>query len=94
VMSGRATDLLERFRRVVAVKAIALPGRAKPASVTVSIGVAIWPDDGETPADLLRCADERLYQAKAAGRDRVIGPNPHPFPRPVEEERRVAAPPE
>jgi diguanylate cyclase (GGDEF)-like protein len=94
VMSGRATDLLERFRRVVAVKAITLPGRAKPASVTVSIGVAIWPDDGETPADLLRCADERLYQAKAAGRDRVIGPNPHHFPRPVEEERRVAAPPE
>jgi diguanylate cyclase (GGDEF)-like protein len=90
VMSGRATDLLERFRRVVAVKAIALPGRSKPASVTVSIGVAIWPDDGETPADLLRCADERLYQAKAAGRDRVVGPTPHPFPRPAEEGRRVA----
>lgn len=90
VMSGRATDLLERFRRVVAVKAIALPGRSKPASVTVSIGVAIWPDDGETPADLLRCADERLYQAKAAGRDRVIGPTPHPFPRPVEEPKRAA----
>jgi diguanylate cyclase (GGDEF)-like protein len=94
VMSGRATDLLERFRRVVAVKAIALPGRAKPASVTVSIGVAIWPDDGDSPADLLRCADERLYQAKAEGRDRVIGPTPHHFPRPVEEPRRAGAPPE
>src|SRR3954471_15541275 len=90
VMSGRATDLLERFRRVVAVKAIALPGRSKPASVTVSIGVAIWPDDGDSPADLLRCADERLYQAKAAGRDRVVGPIPHPFPRPAEEGRRAA----
>jgi len=56
----------------------------------VSIGVAIWPDDGETPADLLRCADERLYQAKAAGRDRVVGPTAHPFPRPAEEGRRVA----
>lgn len=90
VMSGRATDLLERFRRVVAVKAIALPGRSKPASVTVSIGVAIWPDDGETPAELLRCADERLYQAKAEGRDRVIGPTAHHFPRPAEEGKRVA----
>jgi len=89
VMSGRATDLLERFRRVVAVKAISLPGRAKPASVTVSIGVAIWPDDGDSPAELLRCADQRLYQAKAEGRDRVIGPTPHPFPRPVEEAKRV-----
>jgi diguanylate cyclase (GGDEF)-like protein len=74
VMSGRATDLLERFRRVVAVKAIQLPGRAKPASVTVSIGVAIWPDDGDTPAEVLRCADQRLYQAKEQGRDRVVGP--------------------
>jgi diguanylate cyclase (GGDEF)-like protein len=76
VMSGRATDLLERFRRVVAVKAIRLPGRAKPASVTVSIGVAIWPDDGDTPAEILSCADQRLYQAKNQGRDRVVGPTP------------------
>jgi len=76
VMSARATDLLERFRRVVAVKAIQLPGRAKPASVTVSIGVAIWPDDGDTPAEVLRCADQRLYQAKEQGRDRVVGPPP------------------
>jgi diguanylate cyclase (GGDEF)-like protein len=84
VMSGRATDLLERFRRVVAVKPITLPGRPKPASVTVSIGVAIWPDDGGTPAEVLRCADQRLYQAKAEGRDRVVGPTPHRM-RPVEE---------
>ncbi|HEV2854835.1 MAG TPA: GGDEF domain-containing protein [Thermoanaerobaculia bacterium] len=76
VMSGRATDLLERIRRVIAVKPIHLSGRSKPASVTVSIGVAIWPDDGQTSAELLRRADQRLYQAKAEGRDRVIGPVP------------------
>ncbi len=74
VMSVRATDLLERIRRVIAVKPIHLAGRAKPASVSVSIGVAIWPEDGETPAEVLGCADQRLYQAKAQGRDRVIGP--------------------
>ncbi|MFL6193959.1 MAG: GGDEF domain-containing protein [Thermoanaerobaculia bacterium] len=74
VMSARAADLLERIRRVLAVKPIHLPGRAKPASITVSIGVAIWPEDGEAAADVLRCADRRLYQAKESGRDRVIGP--------------------
>ncbi len=74
VMSGRATDLLERIRRVLAVKPIHLPGRSKPASLTVSIGVAIWPEDGQTPAEILRRADQRLYQAKAEGRDKVIGP--------------------
>ncbi len=88
VMSGRATDLLERFRRIIAVKPIRLAGRAQPASVTVSIGVAIWPDDGDTPAAILRCADQRLYQAKEQGRDRVVGPTPHHHPRPTGETRQ------
>src|SRR5436309_15202779 len=90
VMSGRATDLLERFRRVVAIKPITRPGRPQPASVTVSIGVAIWPDDGNTPAAVLGCADRRLYQAKAEGRDRVVGPTPHRM-RPAAEPQREAA---
>ncbi|HEY9421253.1 MAG TPA: GGDEF domain-containing protein [Thermoanaerobaculia bacterium] len=76
VMSGRATDLLERIRRVLAVKPIRLPNRAKPVSLTVSIGVAIFPEDGKTPSEVLRRADQRLYQAKAEGRDRVVGPMP------------------
>jgi diguanylate cyclase (GGDEF)-like protein len=88
VMSGRATDLLERFRRVIAIKPIHLSNRPQPASVTVSIGVAIWPDDGDTPAALLRCADQRLYQAKEQGRDRVVGPTPHHLPRPTGETRQ------
>jgi len=39
-------------------------------NVTVSIGVAVLPDDGTTPSALIRAADEALYSAKAAGRDR------------------------
>jgi diguanylate cyclase (GGDEF)-like protein len=39
--------------------------------VTVSIGVAIYPRDAQTPADLLHRADTALYLAKAAGRNRV-----------------------
>ena len=38
---------------------------------TMSIGVAAFPQDGETPERLTRCADEALYRAKAAGRDVV-----------------------
>ncbi len=42
--------------------------------VTVSIGAASMVPDGDNdPASLLRSADRRLYQAKAEGRDRVIG---------------------
>jgi two-component system cell cycle response regulator len=39
-------------------------------SVTVSIGMATW--DGEPPEELLRRADDALYAAKAAGRDRAL----------------------
>jgi diguanylate cyclase (GGDEF)-like protein len=38
---------------------------------TISIGVAAAPEDASTPERLTRVADEALYRAKAAGRDRV-----------------------
>jgi two-component system cell cycle response regulator len=46
-----------------------------PVPVTVSIGVATW--DGEAPEDLLHRADEALYAAKEAGRDRVLAATLH-----------------
>ncbi len=41
-------------------------------SVTVSIGVAEFGTDGESIESLMRTADERLYRAKAEGRNRVV----------------------
>ena len=40
--------------------------------MTVSIGVAVNGPDADTPERLLRAADAKLYQAKAAGRNRVV----------------------
>ena len=42
--------------------------------MTISIGVAAFPEDGLTGPEVLACADRRLYEAKEAGRDRVVGP--------------------
>ncbi|MEE9384386.1 MAG: diguanylate cyclase [Nannocystaceae bacterium] len=42
--------------------------------VTASVGVAAIPEHGTTADALLRCADEAMYAAKHAGRDRV-----HPY---------------
>jgi diguanylate cyclase (GGDEF)-like protein len=39
--------------------------------VTLSIGLAAWPDDATAQGDLVRAADKALYQAKRDGGDRV-----------------------
>lgn len=44
-----------------------------PVPVTVSIGVATYPDDGRAGEQLLLAADQALYVAKRQGRNRVIG---------------------
>ena len=41
------------------------------ATPTISIGVAVFPEDGHLAEQLTRQADEALYRAKAAGRNRV-----------------------
>jgi diguanylate cyclase (GGDEF)-like protein/PAS domain S-box-containing protein len=45
-------------------------GNLKP--ITLSLGVAVYPVHGATGLDLILAADAALYQAKRAGRDRVI----------------------
>jgi diguanylate cyclase (GGDEF)-like protein len=41
--------------------------------MTVSAGVATYPDEQvDSPETLIRYADEALYAAKAAGRNRVV----------------------
>jgi len=53
-------------------------------SVTISIGVASWPEDGNSAAEILACADRCLYEAKERGRDQVVVPAPR-APRPAVE---------
>jgi diguanylate cyclase (GGDEF)-like protein len=38
-----------------------------PIQVSFSAGIACYPEDGDTPRDLLKVADDRLYQAKRDG---------------------------
>jgi diguanylate cyclase (GGDEF)-like protein len=62
-----ATELAERFCRAYAATPIS--GNGVMVSNTVSVGVA---SDGYDIEHLLQCADEALYLAKAAGRNRVV----------------------
>lgn len=45
---------------------------AQPSYVSASIGIACFPEDGDNPTELLRHADQAMYAAKAAGRNRCV----------------------
>lgn len=45
--------------------------RRKEVGITISIGVSGYPEDGTYEEELIKIADERLYKAKAAGRNKV-----------------------
>ncbi len=45
----------------------------KTAKVTISLGVATYPQDAQTTQDLIKIADDRLYKAKENGRNQVGG---------------------
>ncbi len=64
-----ACEAAERIRERVANET-AQPGQGLPA-VTVSIGVATFPENGATPEALISSADAALYEAKRRGRNRV-----------------------
>lgn len=79
-----ATSAVQGMRKVEAMRdklskvGIPLPKtESLTAKLTVSAGLAVFPDDGVTADELLDCADERLFEAKSMGRNRVIGPGEH-----------------
>ncbi len=71
---NEALAFADRVRRAVASEVRAVDG----GSVTVSIGVASSAFGGGNLRSLLDRADQRLYEAKRRGRDRVVG---DPAPR-------------
>jgi diguanylate cyclase (GGDEF)-like protein len=64
-----AMELCNRLRVAVLGRVVLPDGRP----LTVSAGVAAYPDHAEAPATLVAAADQALYRAKHAGRDRVMG---------------------
>jgi diguanylate cyclase (GGDEF)-like protein len=60
----------ERLRDAIASAPYATPS-GSPLTLTASIGVALFPDDGSQPRELFHAADVALYAAKHGGRNLV-----------------------
>ncbi len=64
-------DIAESLRQAV-ISLEFRQGSDSNGFVTASFGVAsVMPDKDATPEDLVRRADQAMYQAKRGGRDRV-----------------------
>ena len=67
-----AQGIAERVRIMVADKSFPIKGGLERISVTVSIGVSTSYGPPDTIPELLKRADEAVYEAKSSGRNRVI----------------------
>lgn len=64
-------EVAERIRRRVAATHFTGSDGKRLTSLTVSIGVAVFPHRSSSPEDLVGTADAAVYKAKRAGEDRV-----------------------
>ncbi len=71
ISGGAAKKIAERVRRAVAATPFRLPD-GREIGITVSIGVSCYPNCADTPQGVVERADQALYVAKEAGRNRVV----------------------
>lgn len=68
----RAMSVAEKLRELIASHPFPYASQQPLGHVSVSVGVAVWPDHGATPEQLVASADKALYAAKRFGRDVIV----------------------
>jgi two-component system, cell cycle response regulator len=66
-----AKQLAERVRQEVEAQTFESPTKG-PFKGTLSLGIALYPDDGRTKPEIISKADQALYAAKHGGRNRAV----------------------
>jgi diguanylate cyclase (GGDEF)-like protein/putative nucleotidyltransferase with HDIG domain len=90
----QALDIAERIRRAVAEQRFEVETSSEPIRATISIGVAVYPDDGADPNEIIHQADLAVYRAKLQGRNRVLPASSEPVLLSPERKARLAAVPD
>jgi diguanylate cyclase (GGDEF)-like protein len=65
-----AVGRVESVRQIIAATPIEL-SKGRIVNITISAGLAVFPEDGTKEDELLGVADARLFEAKGSGRNRV-----------------------
>lgn len=75
ILPGLTWEILERRAQQLcrSIRYLSLKSGDTPLQITLSAGFAIAPRHAETPATLIKAADQALYEAKRQGRNRAIG---------------------
>lgn len=66
-----AMEAAERLRKLVSHQGVTLADGLE-VRLTISLGVALYPDHGGTAEELCIAADRAMYRAKESGRNRVV----------------------
>lgn len=80
----------ERLRRAVADSPVSVNGQDDPIKITISIGVATEIAGQSSLENLLRRADDALFEAKETGRNRVVSASDDGSSGHAEETRAIA----
>ncbi len=70
-LQGTVLERAEKLRRGVQELEIEYEGR-RVGPITISVGIGMFPDHGESGHEVLRVADAALYRAKRSGRNCVV----------------------
>ena len=73
-----ALAVAEDLRALIETARFHSPDGLDSFGITISIGVATFPDDAPDPDTLIRASDDAMYRAKQAGRNRVERAQPIP----------------
>jgi diguanylate cyclase (GGDEF)-like protein len=67
-----ATEKVEKLRQLIENTPIPVSGHGVVEKLTISAGIACFPEDGPSAPEILDAADHRLFAAKRQGRNRIV----------------------
>ncbi len=69
---NEANNIAERIRKNIASNLFDNQITGEIDKITVSLGVATYPEDADSPSKLISICDKKMYKAKTAGKNKVV----------------------